>query len=58
MPRPTGIQKVADSILGPGTYVSLRFKFGHEIISTAILSLPLIQEGPDGVYWLENNDHF
>ena len=41
MRRPTGIQVFADSILGPVTYFSLRF--GHEIISTAILSLSLIQ---------------
>ena len=39
---PSDIQEVAGSILGSGH----RFvEIGHEIISTAILSLPLIQEG-------------
>ena len=42
MRRPTGIQEVAGSILGPATYLSQRF--GHEIISTVILSLPLIHQ--------------
>ena len=40
---PTGIQEVTGSILGPAT--RLLYGFGHEIISTVILSLPLIQEG-------------
>ena len=36
MRRPFGIQEVADSILGPATYI------GHEIFY-GILSIPLIQ---------------
>ena len=36
MRRPTDIHEVAGSILGPATYLKLRF--GHEIISTAIPS--------------------
>ena len=40
---PTGIQEVTGSILGPATH--LLYGFGHEIISTVILSLPLIQAG-------------
>ena len=38
-----GLKTVAGSILTSGKILSLRF--GHENISTAILSLPLIQEG-------------
>ena len=58
MLRPTGIQEVAGSILRSGHYLS---RFGHEIISTAIiLSLLLIQVGQLSVtgksmgtqYWL------
>ena len=37
---PLGIQAAPSSILTSSTF----FRFGHEIISTAILSLPLIQE--------------
>ena len=52
--RPFGVQTVAGSILGSDE------TFGHEIISTAILSLPLIQVGQLSVtgermctkYWL------
>ena len=39
MRRPTGIRKVEDS----AKYLS--YRFGHEINSTAFLSLPLIQVG-------------
>ena len=39
--RPPGVRTVADSIL----MSILSFRFGHENISTTILSLPLIQEG-------------
>ena len=42
MHRPTGIQEFAGSILG---YDHIPSRFGHEIISTVILSLPLIQIG-------------
>ena len=56
--RPTGIQEVVDSILDLATY--LLHRFGHEMISMAILSLLLIQEGQLSVtgksmctwYWL------
>ena len=43
MRSPTGIQEVWPSILGPATYISK--KFDHVIISTANLSLLLIQIG-------------
>ena len=39
--RPTGIQEVACSILEQNSFVEI----GQEIISSAILSLPLIQVG-------------
>ena len=42
MRRATGIQEVVSLILCPTTYI---FRRGHEIISTTILSLPLIQVG-------------
>ena len=38
------MRTVAGSILTPGNILSWSL-IGHEIISTAILSLPLIQEG-------------
>ena len=41
--RPPGIRIVAGLILTSGNILSWRLS--HEIISTAILSLPLIQEG-------------
>ena len=43
MHRPTDIYEVTGSTLGPATYLSLRFC--HELISTVILSPPLIQVG-------------
>ena len=46
-PHPPDMWMVTGSIL---TFV----EFGHEIISTAILSLPLIQEGQFESYWRKN----
>ena len=43
-PRPTGVQKVADST-PPGPENMEIEEIGHEIFSMVILSLPLIQEG-------------
>ena len=40
--RPPGMRTVAGSIITSGNILPWRF---HEIISTTILSLPLIQEG-------------
>ena len=49
MRRPTGDQEVAGSTLAEGRQYSF-VKNDHEIFSTAILSLPLIQEGQLSVY--------
>ena len=56
--HPPGMRTVAGLILTSGNILS--WLFGHEIISTAILSLPLIQVGQLSVtgegmytkYWL------
>ena len=51
---PLGMQTVVGSILTSGNILSWRFN-GHEIISMAILSLPLIQKGQNFVsYWQKN----
>ena len=50
--RPSGMQLVADSILTSSTY-SWK-ENGHEKISTAIISLPLIQERAVVSYWQKN----
>ena len=44
--RPPGMRTVAGSILMSGNILLWRLDWtGHEIVSTAILFLPLIQEG-------------
>ena len=48
-PRPTGDQEVAGST-PPGRQHSF-VEIDHEIFSTVIFSLPLIQEGQLSVYW-------
>ena len=57
---PPGVQTVVGSILDPAKGNILSWRFGHEILSTVILSLPLTQVGQLSVigermctkYWL------